>query len=300
VTTGQNSSNCSSYLCKAGPGYDGPTGNGTPWGLAALGGPASTSATGPFSIAAAPSGVTVPAGQTSSPITISTTTTSGSPQSLTLSTSGVPAGVTAQLASTTVNSGTGTTLTLAVAAGTAGGSYPITVTATGSAATASTVVTLTVPGACSSAQQLVNPGFETGTTGWTSTANVIGKWTGAEAPHSGSYDAWLDGYTSKHTDTLAQTVSVPAGCTHVTVSYWLHILTNQTTTTSKIDTLTVTLGSATAAAYSNLDHNTGWVQFTVTLNLTPGQTSLPLTFTGVQSSSTNTTFLVDDAALTFS
>jgi hypothetical protein len=86
----------------------------------------------------------------------------------------------------------------------------------------------------------------------------------------------------------------------VTVSYWLHILTNQTTTTTKYDTLTLTLGSATAAVYSNLDHNTGWVQYTVTLNLTPGQSSLPLTFTGVQSTSTNTTFLVDDTGLTFS
>jgi uncharacterized membrane protein len=210
--------------------------------------------------------------------------------------------VTAQLAATSLTSGSTTTLTLAVAAGAQGGSYPITVTATGAdgTTTASTVVTLTVPGACPPAQQLANPGFESGNTGWSSTANVIGRWTGAEAPHSGSWDAWLDGYASQHTDTLAQTVAVPAGCTKVTVSYWLHILTNQTTTTTKYDTLTLTLGSATAAVYSNLDHNTGWVQYTVTLNLTPGQSSLPLTFTGVQSTSTNTTFLVDDTGLTFS
>jgi hypothetical protein len=30
ITTGSNGSCSPSYLCKAGPGYDGPTGNGTP------------------------------------------------------------------------------------------------------------------------------------------------------------------------------------------------------------------------------------------------------------------------------
>ncbi|MFD5066058.1 hypothetical protein, partial [Streptomyces sp. NPDC058394] len=33
-----------------------------------------------------------------------------------------------------------------------------------------------------------------------------------EAAHAGSWKAWLDGYGSAHTDTLAQTVSIPAGC----------------------------------------------------------------------------------------
>jgi hypothetical protein len=38
VTVGQNTNHCSSYLCEAIVGYDGPTGNGTPNGLLAIGG----------------------------------------------------------------------------------------------------------------------------------------------------------------------------------------------------------------------------------------------------------------------
>jgi subtilase family serine protease len=38
VTSGQTADACASYLCRAGVGYDGPTGNGSPHGLRALGG----------------------------------------------------------------------------------------------------------------------------------------------------------------------------------------------------------------------------------------------------------------------
>ena len=41
---------------------------------------------------------------------------------------------------------------------------------------------------------------------------MIGQ-NGAEQPaHSGSWDAWLDGYGTTHTDTLSQSVTIPAGC----------------------------------------------------------------------------------------
>ena len=33
----------------------------------------------------------------------------------------------------------------------------------------------------------------------------------SEPPHSGSWDAWLDGYGISHTDTLCQAVSIPTG-----------------------------------------------------------------------------------------
>jgi len=36
VTSGSNGNCSSSYLCTAGPGYDGPTGLGTPQGVGAL------------------------------------------------------------------------------------------------------------------------------------------------------------------------------------------------------------------------------------------------------------------------
>ena len=36
--TSRNNGSCSTYLCNAGPGYDGPTGLGTPCGTGAFGG----------------------------------------------------------------------------------------------------------------------------------------------------------------------------------------------------------------------------------------------------------------------
>jgi hypothetical protein len=66
----------------------------------------------------------------------------------------------------------------------------------------------------------------------------------SEPPHSGSWDAWLDGYGSTHTDTLSQQVSIPAGC-QATLTFWLHIDTAETTTTTAYDKLIGAIGTTT-------------------------------------------------------
>jgi Putative Ig domain len=84
---------------------------------------------------------------------------------------------------------------------------------------------------CTAAQLLGNPGFETGTAPpWTAASGVIAD-SSKEPPHSGSWDAWLDGYGTTTTDTLAQTVTLPSGCATDSLSFWLHIDTAETTTT---------------------------------------------------------------------
>ena len=80
-----------------------------------------------------------------------------------------------------------------------------------------------------------------------------------EPAHAGSWKAWMDGYGTTHTDTLSQAVSIPAGCT-ATLSFFLHIDTAETTTTTAYDTLTVKAGSTVLATYSNLNNNTGFAQ----------------------------------------
>ena len=90
-------------------------------------------------------------------------------------------------------------------------------------------------GTCSG-QLLANPGFESGAVSWSATSGVITQDTG-EAAHSGSWKAWLDGYGTTTTDTLAQSVTVPSGCT-ATLTYYLHVDTAETTTTSPYDKLT--------------------------------------------------------------
>ncbi|MCF6467648.1 M20/M25/M40 family metallo-hydrolase [Nonomuraea sp. MG754425] len=63
--------------------------------------------------------------------TVSTQTTSGTAQTVTLSASGLPSGTTASFSPASVTSGSASTLTLSVGSATAQGTYPITVTGTG-------------------------------------------------------------------------------------------------------------------------------------------------------------------------
>jgi hypothetical protein len=152
-------------------------------------------------------------------------------------------------------------------------------------------------GGCSG-QKLGNPGFETGTAApWTASSGVVSNNTG-EPPHSGSWDAWLDGYGTTHTDTLSQAVTIPAGC-HASLTFWLHVDTAETTTTTQYDKLTVKAGSTTLATYSNLNHATGYSQKTIDVSGYAGQ-SVTFTFTGTEDSQKQTSFVLDDTALTLS
>ena len=97
---------------------------------------------------------------------------------------------------------------------------------------------------------------------------------------------------------ISQSVTIPSGCS-ATLSFFLHIDTAETTTTTQFDKLTVTLGSTTLATFSNLNHATGYQSHSVNVSSFAGQT-VTLTFTGTEDSSLQTSFVVDDTALTTS
>jgi hypothetical protein len=126
-----------------------------------------------------------------------------------------------------------------------------------------------------------------------------------EPPHSGTWDAWLDGWGKTTTDTLAQTVTLPSGCTNYNFAFWLHINTAETSTTTAFDTLKVqVLNSSgtvlgTLATYSNLNHNTGYAQHSFSLAPYAGQT-VTLKFTGAEDFELQTSFVVDDTAVNVS
>ncbi|MFF8730453.1 putative Ig domain-containing protein [Streptomyces sp. NPDC015171] len=286
VTSGNNGSCSPSYFCTAGTGYDGPTGWGTPNGTAAFtsgGGGTGNTVT-----------VTNPGSQsttTGGSVSLQIHATDSGGASLTYSATGLPTGL-------SINSSTGLISGTASTAGT----YQVTVTAKDSTgASGSTSFTWTVGGGggggCTSAQLLANPGFESGGTGWTASSGVITNDTG-EAAHGGSYKAWLDGYGSSHTDTLSQSVTIPAGC-KASLTFYLHVDSAETTTSSQYDKLTVTAGSKTLATYSNLDKASGYSQKTFDLSSLAGST-VTLKFNGVEDSSLQTSFVVDDTALTTS
>jgi aminopeptidase S len=154
--------------------------------------------------------------------------------------------------------------------------------------------------ACASGQKVANPGFESGSASWSATSGVIGQWGPSGQPtHSGSWDAWLDGYGRTHTDTLSQTITIPSGCTSYSLSFWLHIDSAETTTVTAYDKLTVRLGSTTLATYSNLNRAAGYVQRTFNVAGFAGQT-VTLTFTGTEDASLETSFVLDDITLNVS
>ncbi|WP_406390614.1 immune inhibitor A [Streptomyces sp. NBC_00882] len=157
---------------------------------------------------------------------------------------------------------------------------------------------------CTPAQLLGNNGFESGSSAWSGTSGVITN-SGDESARTGSYYAWLAGYGSAHTDTLSQSVTVPAACTTATLSFYLHVDTAETTTNTAYDTLKVQVlnGSGTVlgtpATYSNLNAASGYTQRSFSLAGYAGQT-VTLKFTGTEGSTLQTSFVIDDTALNVS
>ncbi|MGW2681217.1 M28 family peptidase [Streptomyces sp. NPDC001436] len=248
-----------------------------------------------FSIGASPAaGTTAPGGSLTS--TVTTATVSGSPQNLTLAVSGAPNGVTATLSPASVQSGQPATLTVQVAAGTAPGTATLTVTGTGTT-THSTTYTLTISGgggSCTPAQVVANGGFENGANPWSTTSGVITNQAG-ETPHGGAYMAWLNGWGSAHTDSAAQSLTLPAGCSSARLAFYLHVDTDETENTT-YDTFTVSVGGQTLETLSNTDAGSGYTLKSYDVSQFAGQT-VTLRFQGVEDQSLQTSFVVDDVTL---
>jgi Zn-dependent metalloprotease len=217
-------------------------------------------------------------------ITPFTVTASGGTSPYHFSATGLPAGVSINATSGQV-SGTPT----------AGGTYSVTVTVTDSSSPAksgTTQFTITVSGGGGTCgQNLITNGGIEGGTGWTATTDVIS--TGSTNAHAGSGFAWLDGYGRSHTDSLQQVITIPAGC-NATLNYFLFIDTDEGTSTA-FDKLTLTANGQTLATFSNQNAGSGYVLRSSSLAAYAGQ-SVTLKWTGVEDTSLQTSFLIDDVS----
>lgn len=262
--------------------------------------------TADFSIAAAPSALAVTAGN-SGAFTITTTISGSFNSAVSLSASGLPSGAAASFGPVSIAApGSGSaTVTIAVGTSAAAGTYNVSVNGSGGGKTHSATISLTVnAGSGGTTQQLLsNPGFENGLSNpvWIFSPAVIDNGT-AQAPHTGSWKAWLNGFGSVHTDTLLQQVSIPATAASASLSFWRHIGTAETTTTVVYDTLKVQIRNSsgtvltTLATYSNLNAGAGYAQVSFDLSAYRGQT-IQLYLVGTEDSSLATSFVVDDFVL---
>jgi subtilase family serine protease len=268
--------------------YNGPTGWGTPDGLTAF---QSTSTTGNTVTVTNPGNQTGTVGTTASLQIKATDSASG--QTLTYSATGLPAGL-------SINSTTG----LISGTPTAAGTSSVTATAkdtTGASGSASFTWTINSSSSgCTAHQLLGNPGFETGSISpWTSSPGVLANTSEGAPAQAGSWLAWLDGYGQAHTDTLAQTVTIPANCVSAVFTYWVEVNSTTASTANKLvldilnssGTVVQTVPVATAA-----NNGTKYVEYTTNLASYIGQT-ITVKFVGTEVNGGNTSFFEDTNAL---
>jgi len=102
--------------------------------------------------------------------------------------------------------------------------------------------------------------------------------------------------------TLHSTVTIPSTATTATLTFWLHIDTAETSTTTAFDTLAVqvlnTSGTvlSTLGTFSNLNAAAGYSQKSFNVIAFKGQT-IQIRFLGKEDFTLQTSFVIDDTTL---
>ena len=160
--------------------------------------------TNDFSVAVSPSSQSVNAGSSVS-YSVTTATVKGSAQSVSLSVSGLPSGVSGSFSPASVTSGGSSTLTLSASSSAASASATFTVTGSASSGSHAATASVTVVGGSTGGTALVNGDFEAGSlSGWT--ASGASESVVSSGCHGGTYCARLGSTSPTNGDSnIAQT-----------------------------------------------------------------------------------------------
>ncbi len=225
---------------------------------------------GDFTLAA-----TAATGSVGSPATstISTAPSTGTPQTVGFTASGLPTGATYGFSPSSVTSGASSTMTITPSATTPAGTYTVTVTGTGTSATHSTTFSLTVDTA-PSITSAASTGFISGTAG-----SFTVSATGNPTPSIGTSTSLPTGVTlvdnGNGTATLASTTATPAG------SYPIAISATNGVGTAAAQSFVLTVGSAPS------------ITSTASATFTTGTAgSFPVTATGFPTPSISTSTML--------
>lgn len=153
-----------------------------------------------------------------------------------------------------------------------------------------------------SSQLLANSGFESGNVSWTAASSGDITTSSSYAPYAGAWYAWLGGWSTAHTDSLYQTVTIPSTATTATLSFYLRVATAETTTTTAYDTLKVQLRDTSnnlvvqLVSLSNLSASPVYSLKSFDVSAYKGRT-LRVYFQADNDNGNQTSFLVDNTAL---
>ncbi|MBO4207083.1 S8 family peptidase [Micromonospora echinofusca] len=241
-------------------------GTGSPNKLLYVGG-TTTPPTQDFSLAVAPTAGSVNPGSSVS-ATVSTATTAGGAQNVTLSASGLPAGATASFSPSSVTSGGSSTMTISTTGSTAPGTYAVTVTGAGSTGTKTASYSLTVngPAGCSATngtdvtiadnatvESSITVSGCTGNAGSASTVavNIVHTYIGdlvvtLVAPDGTAYT--LHNRTGSSTDNINQTYTVNLSGEVANGTWKLRVQDAASGDTGYLNSWTLNLGGGTTPA----------------------------------------------------
>jgi murein DD-endopeptidase MepM/ murein hydrolase activator NlpD len=164
-----------------------------------------------------------------------------------------------------------------------------------------TATATTVPQSC---EYIRNGNFEAGpnTASWaaTNSSNRADPLIYRTSARTGLYGAWF-GNVLNYTDTLKQTINLPANRIGATLRFW-RLVRSSEAASSATDLMQVVLNSGgterVITTVNSAAVRNQWVQVTLPLDLSTSPDSISLAFRGVNNGTLVSSFFVDDVSLT--